>query len=138
MAAIDSYLIFPGTCEEAVKFYTKIFDGQVQYTMRYKEAPMDCPPDWKEKVIHTNFMIRGVQLMASDGFPGNMPVTGNNVQLCLNFEKDEKIDDLFKKIAEGGKITMPLNKTFWGAYFGQLVDKFGVSWMFNQNLEEKK
>jgi PhnB protein len=67
-----------------------------------------------------------------------MPVTGNNVQLCLNFEKNEKIDDLFKKIAEGGKITMPLNKTFWGAYFGQLVDKFGVSWMFNQNLEEKK
>lgn len=131
---IQSYLIFPGNCEEAINHYMKVFDGQMQYSMRYKDSPVECPENWKDKIIHANFMIHGQQIMASDGFPGHMPVTGNNVQLCVNFDKSAKIDDMFKKLADGGKITMPLANTFWGSYFGQCVDKFGVSWMFAQDL----
>ena len=136
MSTIQPYLIFPGTCEEAINFYNSIFDGQTLFTMKYKDAPMECPDNWKEKIIHTTFKMRGQEIMAGDGFPGHMPVTGNNVQLCVNFDKTVKIDDMFNKLAAGGKVSQPLANTFWGAYFGMLTDKFGICWMFSQRLEE--
>ena len=34
-------------------------------------------------------------------------------------------------LAEGGRIDLPLEKAPWGDYFGQLTDKFGISWMVN-------
>lgn len=138
MAGVQPYLIFPGTCEEAVKFYTSIFDGECLYTMRYKEAPMECPDNWKEKIIHTTFRMRGQEIMASDSFAGHEITKGDNVQLCVNFDKNANIDDMFNKLAEGGKVTQALNHTFWGAYFGMCVDKFGIHWMFSQHFEDKK
>lgn len=138
MAGVQTYLIFPGTCEEAVKFYTNIFDGEMLYTMRYKDAPMECPDHWKEKIIHTTFRMRGQEIMASDSGADHNVKMGDNVQLCVNFDKNAKIDDMFNKLAVGGKITMPLANTFWGAYFGMLVDKFGICWMFSQHFEDKK
>lgn len=138
MAGVQPYIIFPGTCEEAIKHYTSILDGQVLFTMRYKDAPQECPDNWKEKIIHTTFKIRGQEIMAGDKYAGHNLKQGDNVQLCLNFDKNAKIDDLFSKLAEGGKVTMPLANTFWGAYFGMCVDKFGVCWMFSQHLEDKK
>lgn len=138
MASIQPYLIFGGNCEEAVKFYCDVFGGETQFMSRYKDTPTDVPAHWKEKIIHMNFIIRGDQLMASDAHSGQMPQVGNNVHLSVNFKKDEKIDDMFKKLATGGKIIMPLAKTFWGANFGMIEDRFGISWMFNQQIEEMK
>lgn len=135
MTSVQTYLIFSGNCEEAVKHYCDVFGGKIQLTQRYKDGPTDVSSDWRDKILHLNFIIRGEQLMASDGFPGNMPSIGNNVQISVNFKKDEVIDEMFSKLSHGGRITMPLQNTFWKARFGQLVDRFGVSWMFNQPIE---
>jgi PhnB protein len=140
MSSIQPYLSFDGNCEEALNFYVKVFSGEKQNQMTWEESPMknDVPDNWKKKIMHSNFKIRGDQLMASDTFPGKPVTKGDNVTLSVNFNKDEKIDNLFNELAAGGKIGMPLQKTFWGAYFGLLTDKFGINWMFNQHLEEQK
>lgn len=138
MSSIQPYLMFSGNCEEAINFYCGVFGGEMQNTMKYKDGPMDVPENWKEKIMHANFIIRGDQLMAADSFPGNDPVKGNNINLSVSFDKNSPPDETFKKLSEGGKITMPLENTFWGARFGQLVDRYGVSWMFNQELEQAK
>ncbi|MBC7537362.1 MAG: VOC family protein [Bacteriovorax sp.] len=138
MSSIQPYLMFSGNCEEAIKFYCDVFGGDVQYSTKYKDGPMDVPENWKEKIMHTTFIIRGDQLMASDSFPGNDPVKGNNINLFVSFDKNSSPDEIFSKLAVGGKITLALENTFWGARFGQLVDRYGVSWMFNQELEQPK
>jgi PhnB protein len=138
MASIQPFLMFPGNCEEATKFYCDVFGGETQTTMKYKDGPVDIPENWKEKIMHSTFIIRGDQLMAADSFPGNEPVKGNNINLIVGFDKNSPPDEAFTKLAQGGKVTMALENTFWGARFGQLVDRYGVSWMFNQTLEEPK
>ena len=143
MANIQPYLIFNGNCEEAVKFYCSVFGGETQHTTRYKEMPQEASPqgmpeNWGDKILHMNFMIRGEQLMASDSHPGADSNVGNNIQLCVNYDKKTPMDDAFNKLGQGGKITMPLQNTFWGARFGMLVDRYGNSWMFNQMLEDMK
>lgn len=142
MANIQPYLIFNGNCEEAVKFYCSVFGGEIQFSTRYKDMPkdsgMDLPANWSEKILHLNFLIRGEQLMASDSHPGSEMKSGNNIQLCVNYDKKTSMDDAFNKLAQGGKITMPLSNTFWGARFGMMVDRYGNSWMFNQQLEDMK
>ena len=54
-------------------------------------------------------------------------------QLTLNLEPDTRAeaDRLCRGLAEGGKVEMPLQAMFWGGYFGILVDRFGIRWMFN-------
>lgn len=141
MTNVQPYLLFAGNCEEAIKFYCDVFGGEIQYAMKYKDAPksqgMDIPANMSDKIMHLNFIICGEQLMASDSGMGPAPVIGNNIHLSVNFDKKTKIDDFFNKLAQGGKVNMPLQNTFWGARFGMLSDRFGVNWMFNQNLEEK-
>jgi PhnB protein len=140
MAQVQPYLMFSGNCEEAVKFYCEVFQGEIQFTQRYKDSPSkdQTPTHWQEKIMHMNFKIRGDQLMASDCFPGREPVKGNNIALSVSFAKNEVMDGAFNKLAQGGQVTMALQEAFWGARFGQLVDRYGISWMFNQELEKTK
>lgn len=138
MTSVQPYLIFNGNCEEAVKYYCKVFDGKVLFSSRYGEAPGETPTDWKNKIIHTTFSFRGSELMASDTHPGQSLIAGNNNHLSVSFNSDERLEGMFNELALGGKITMPLQKTFWNANFGMLTDRFGINWMFNQNLETGK
>ena len=138
MASIQTYLIFDGSWEEAVNFYCKVFGGKVLFTSRYSEAPGEVPENWKNKIIHTTFSLRGAEIMASDTRPDIEVVVGNNNHISVNFKMDEKIEGMFRELAEGGKINMPLQKMFWNANFGMLTDRYGINWMFNQNLDPSK
>jgi len=138
MASIQTYLIFDGTCEEATNFYCKIFDGKINFLSRYADSPSEVPANWKSKIIHTTFSIRGSEILASDTHPGQPVILGNNCHISVNFKIDEKIDGMFNELSEGGKVHLPLQKTFWNANFGMLTDRFGINWMFNQNLDPSK
>ena len=61
---------------------------------------------------------------------------GQNIQLSVEVESIERINEVFEKMSAGGKVTMPLQDTFWGARFGMLEDKFGIYWMFNHELKK--
>ena len=56
---------------------------------------------------------------------------GNNIAVSINTDSKEEADKLFNGLSEGGKVTMAMEDTFWGAYFGMFTDQFGINWMVN-------
>ena len=126
---VQPYLFFEGRCEEAIEFYRKALDAKVDVVMKYKEAPpapgMNMPPD---KVMHAAFRVGETQVLASDGNCSGKP-TFQGVSLTVTARDDAHAKSVFSALAEGGKITQPLTKTFFASNFGMLTDKFGLGWM---------
>jgi PhnB protein len=124
--------MFNGNCEEALNFYAKVLNGEIKHLMRFEGSPAQDMIADKQKVLHAHFEANGLLFMASDsGDGGPQETSGGMVHLSLNFDDAEGIEKTFAALSEGGKITMPLQDTFWGARFGMLTDRFGMNWMFN-------
>jgi PhnB protein len=137
MATVNPYLLFNGNCEEAFLFYKSVFGGEFPYIGRFKEAPAEdgggeLSEEDGNRVMHVSLAIGNTTLMGSDSHPkyGDV-VFGSNFQISINVESTEEADRIFNSMSEGGKVYMPMDKTFWGSYFGMLQDKFGISWMVN-------
>ncbi|TGD58053.1 VOC family protein [Flavobacterium humi] len=144
MATVNAYLTFNGNCEEAFLFYKSVFGGEFPYIGRYKDMPETetghCPPEEGEKIMHVSLPIsKETILMGSDSSEsfGQATVMGNNISLSINTDTEEEATRLFNALSAGGTIKMPLDKTFWGAYFGMFTDKFGIHWMVNYDYQQK-
>ena len=129
---VQPYLFFNGRCEEALAFYGTALGAKVEFLMRYKESPEPMPPGrlpagFENKVMHATFHIGGTTLMASDGCEENAHFEGFSLSLALPTEAE--VNRAFAALAEGGKVGMPLTKTFWSPRFGMVTDRFGVDWM---------
>ena len=139
MATTNTYLNFNGNCEEAFNFYKSVFGGEFTYLGRFGEMPgseeSTVSEEDKNKVMHVSLPIGKSILMGSDTGGDWAPsfVQGNNFSVSVTADSKEEADNLFNKLAQGGQITMPLDNTFWGDYFGMLTDKFGVNWMMSYN-----
>ncbi|MEO6696220.1 MAG: VOC family protein [Ignavibacteria bacterium] len=140
MAALNPYLNFSGNTEEAFEFYKSVFGGEFSMVMRYKDVPSEIPspktdPD---KIMHialpigTDSVLMGSDIPESYGKVNN----GNNISISINTESEEEADKLYKGLTDGGKATMPMDKVFWGAYFGMCSDKYGIHWMVNHDLKK--
>jgi PhnB protein len=141
MAKINPYINFNGNTEEAFGFYKSVFGGEFMAVMRWKDMPKseDCE-EMKlaesefDRIMHISLPIgKENVLMGSDAIE-SMPqklIEGNNFSISLNTESKEETEKLFGGLSEGGTVTMPLDDTFWGSYFGMCVDKFGIQWLFN-------
>jgi PhnB protein len=131
MKSVITYLTFDGNCREAMKFYERCLGGQL-HLMPFSEAPGDYPKEAKDRVMHATVIKDGVPVvMASDSMPGAPVQQGTNFSICLSPDGPEELERLFAAFSEKGKVTMPLQDTFWGARFGTLIDRFGINWMFN-------
>ncbi len=145
MNTINPYLTFNGDCEAAFEFYKAAFGGEFDFMGRFKDMPADpkypVPDSEKEKVMHVSLSIsKETKLMGSDSSKafGEATDQGNNFSISINTETVDEATRLFNFLSEGGKIKMPLDKTFWGAYYGMFTDKFGIHWMVNCELAEHK
>ena len=140
MIKINPYLNFAGTTEEAFQFYKSVFGGEFSLLMRFKETPDGgkAPEADREKIMHVSLPVGNVVLMATDMLEsmGQKLVAGNNFSLMISTESEEEADQLFQKLSAGGTIGMPLEKTFWGAYFGTCTDKFGMQWMVSYEYKK--
>jgi len=141
MAAINPYLMFNGTCEEAFLFYKSVFGGEFPYIGKYKDAPAEegevLSEEALNRIMHVSLPIGNTILMGSDSHPRYGDVGfGDNFSISINTESPEEADRIFNGLSAGGKVEMPMNKTFWGAYFGMFKDKFGVNWMVNFDENE--
>lgn len=130
------YINFAGNAEEAMNFYADALGGNITSIQRYGDSPVPSDENYKQKVMHGRLTFGDNLIMISDVFKGQEVSTDGNIQLSVDVAETEQMDTVFNKLAEGGKITMPLKDTFWGARFGMLKDKFGVNWMFNQELKK--
>lgn len=138
MASINPYLIFNGNCEEAFLFYQSVFGGEFPYVGKFKDMPAgDGNPTLSEedanKIMHISLPIgKDSVLMGSDSNAASGEVVfGGNISISINTESKEEADKLFNGLSAGGNPFMPMNQTFWGAYFGMFVDRFGINWMVN-------
>ncbi|NHM07186.1 VOC family protein [Flavobacterium sp. CYK-4] len=140
MTTINPYLIFNGNCEEAFLFYQSVFGGEFPYMGKFKDMPPsddpNClPPSEEEgnRVMHVCLPIGNTVLMGSDSTSqsGDVPPFGGNFSVSVNADSTAEADHIFNGLSDGGNIFMPMQKTFWGAYFGMFADKFGVHWMVN-------
>ena len=129
---VTPYLFFNGDCKEAMTFYQQCLGGTLALTT-VGETPMadQMPAEKREMIMHSNLMLEGVPLlMASDDIMGGTK-DGSRITLSMSFNSEKDINNTFTKLSEGGKIIHPVTKEFWGAFFGQFTDKFGIQWMMN-------
>jgi PhnB protein len=134
MKGFDITLLFDGQAEDAFNFYKSVFGGEFANLQRMGDLPSPAPlPDSeKNKILHMALPIGESILMGMDMPAGRGAVNaGNNFFVTLNTSSEEETDELFKKLSDGANIMMPLEKQFWGAYFGMLTDKFGIQWMLS-------
>ena len=132
---LEPYLFFDGKCEEALNFYKEVFNGEIEGLSKWKEAPADSgmppvTPQTENRVMHANFRAKGVEFMASDAQPGKVYGEGA-ISLSIGTDDLAEAERVFNRLAEGGKVEMPMTDTFWGARFGMLTDRFGIDWMVN-------
>ncbi|MGV3546699.1 MAG: VOC family protein [Pedobacter sp.] len=143
MTTTNTYLNFNGNCEEAFNFYKSVFGGEFTYVGRFGEMPSSddyqVPETDKNKIMHVSFPIGSSILMGSDVGADWAPTfkQGNNFAVSISAHSKEEADRIFNFLSSGGQITMPLMNTFWGDYFGMLIDKFGVNWMMSYNKQGK-
>jgi PhnB protein len=137
MAHLTPYLAFNGNCHEAMEFYKTVFGGELMM-QTFGEAPVNASEADKGRIMHAQLTAGNFLLMASDGMPGHPVKFGDSVSLSVHTQSKEETDTLFQKLSEGGTVTMPLENTFWGAYFGMLIDKFGIHWLFNFQQAQPK
>lgn len=142
MAVLNPYLNFMGKTEEAFNFYKSVFGGEFLTLQRFKDTPHagEIPAGDQNKIMHVALRVgRSNVLMGTDALEsmGHTLNAGNNISLSLNTESEEETDRLFQGLSAGGTVGMPLQKMFWGAYFGMCTDKFGVQWMVNYEYPKK-
>jgi PhnB protein len=129
---ITPYLNFNGKAEEAIEFYKRTLGAKVTRLMRFKDMPGPKPPGMDpkndEKVMHADLRVGDSTFHASDGHCQGAP-SFSGISLSLAAPSDAEAERLFAALSEGGKITMPMDKTFFASRFGMLNDRFGVAWM---------
>jgi PhnB protein len=140
MARVSTYLNFPRCTEEAFEFYRSVFGGEfVGGIKRFREAPPyeGAPAISKADqnlVMHIELAILGGHVLMGTDAPESMGfhvTIGNSVHINLEPDTRKETDRLFNSLSFGGKITMPVQDMFWGAYYGSCTDRYGVQWMFN-------
>ncbi|KYP13751.1 VOC family protein [Flavihumibacter sp. CACIAM 22H1] len=137
MLTTNTYLNFKNNCEAAFRFYQSVFGGEFIHVGRFGDMPeseeFKVPEADKNKIMHISLPIGQSVLMGSDcgsaweaGF-----IQGNNFSISIHTDSKEEADQHFARLSAGGSVTMPMNQTFWGSYFGMLTDPFGVNWMIS-------
>jgi PhnB protein len=130
---VQPYLFFEGRCEEAIEFYKGALGAKVTMLMRFKECPEPppsgpFPPEMLNKVMHASLRIGDSTVLVSDGHCANK-ATFAGFTLALPVKTEAEAERLFAALGNGGKVGMPLAKTFFSPRFGMVTDRFGVAWM---------
>ena len=133
MTQLDPYLFFDGTCAEAMRFYERTLGGRIEMMMTHADSPTpeQIPPGMRDRIMHARIVFgdRERVLMASDWMIGQPYDKMSGFALSFNCPTAADAKRVFDAMAQGGRVTMPLQKTFWAESFGMLVDKFGTPWM---------
>ena len=137
MTTLNTYLTFEGNCENAFNFYRSVFGGEFAHVGRFSDMPADptypVGDEFRNQIMHISLPIsKDCVLMGSDTGGHGGPITvGNNFSISINTDSKEKADRFFEQLSAGGKVTMAMDSTFWGDYFGMLTDRFGINWMIS-------
>ena len=129
---LNPYLMFDGQCEAAFKFYAKVLGGKIEAMMTFEGSPMaeQTPSEWRKKVMHARITVGDEMLMGTDPPPGRYEAM-KGFSVTISVDNPHQAERIFRALSENGTVQMPIQKTFWAARFGMLVDQFGTPWMVN-------
>jgi PhnB protein len=129
---LSTYLSFQGQCEEAFKFYELSLGGQLGQLFRYGGTSLEgqVPAGWQDKVMHGSVTVGDQVLMGADVAPDHYQAP-KGFTLSLQMKSTADAERIFRELAEGGTVVLPLEQTFWAARFGMLIDRFGIPWQIN-------
>ncbi|HEV8258878.1 MAG TPA: VOC family protein [Casimicrobiaceae bacterium] len=135
MHQLNTYLFFDGNCADAMRFYERTLGGKLSL-MTHAESPMaaQTPPGSADRIMHARLDFDGGMLMASDWMAGQPYGGMKGFSLSLIYPTAAEARRMFDTLAQGGQVTMPMDKTFWAEAFGMLVDSFGTPWMVNGGM----
>jgi PhnB protein len=129
---MNPYLSFKGDCEAAFKFYERTLGGQLGAIFRYGGTSLagHVPADWPDKVMHGSLTLGDQVLMGGDVAPDRYEEP-RGISLSLQITSTADAERIFRELAKDGRVVVPLEKTFWAALFGMVVDRFGIPWLIN-------
>ena len=135
MQQLNAYLFFDGNCADAMRFYERTLGGKLEM-MTHADSPMagQTPPGSAGRIMHARLGLDGGALMASDSMVGQPYGGMKGFSLSLVYPNVADAKAVFDALAVGGRVTMPLQKTFWAEAFGMLVDRFGTPWMVSGGM----
>ena len=123
------HLTFDGRCEAAFKFYEQVLGGKIVTMLPYGNSPTGAqvPSEWREKIVHASLALGDSVLTGVDILPEQYE-SPQGFFVLLEIADVPRTERMFHALAEGGEVRMPIQKTFWSAAFGVLVDQFGIPW----------
>lgn len=135
MNKVTPYFTFNGNASEAISFYVKIFNADIETLQTFGDAKYPTPPEMDDRVMHARIKKDDLLIMFSDTFNDQEVNQGNNISLALELTSEEEIIELYDFLREDGNTYMELQDTFWGAKFAKVHDKFGIIWDLNYTKE---
>jgi PhnB protein len=129
---VNPYLLFPGQCEAAFRFYAKCLGGEIKAMLSHEGTPAadQVPAEWRKKILHACLDLGDGVLMGSD-CPPSRQEKPQGFSVSLQVQQPAEAERVFHALAENGTVRMPIAETFWAVRFGMLVDQFGIPWMVN-------
>jgi len=125
-------LVFNGECDAAFTLYQQCLEGSVAFRLTWGDSPMadQAPAEWRDKILHATLTVGGTALSGGDVLPG-LYERPQGFQLQLNLDDVAAAERIFTQLADGGRVSVPLQETFWAKRFGAVVDRFGIPWGIN-------
>ncbi len=124
MTSLTPYIVFPGTCREAMEFYKESLNGEITLMQTFGDSPIDVPKESQNRIFNSELRAGDVHFKASDDLPNHEVIIGSNISLYVVFSDKQTKEEAFNKLSKGGKTLFPIEDNF-----GMLKDRYGVQWM---------
>lgn len=128
MLSMSPYIVFNGEAREALTFYQSVFGGDL-HTTTFSE--FGGPAGSEQEIMHGQLTTSSFVLMASDNPDKTSPRGPGNVTICLWGDDVDTGRAWFAALAEGAQVNMDFAEQIWGDWYGDVTDRFGVSWGIN-------
>lgn len=139
---VNPYLVLNGNGQEAVAFYENALGAKVLGLQTFGDVPESpeypIPAEAKDRILHARIKIGKTELMLSDTFPGQPYQIGSELTIAIIISDVHTAKEVFANLQDGGQVDMPLQETFWSPLYGQVTDKFGISWQISTQETETK
>lgn len=129
---LNPHLSFNGNCAAAYRYYAQHLGAKILFSLTYGASPLAAqfPAECSDQIMHATLEVGGVVVLGLDNPPGAYQKP-DGFCLTLSFDEAGEAERVFQALAANGKVSLPLQQTFWAVRFGMLVDQFGIPWMIN-------
>ncbi|UVI33019.1 VOC family protein [Paenibacillus spongiae] len=129
---LTPYLTIDGNAREAIQFYEETLEAKILEILTFAEMtdnPDSIPEGAKDRIAHALLQIGESELMLSDSFPGAPLSRGNHITVCITLNSIGRSKQVFEALQQGGQVKMALQETNFSPAFGEITDKFGITFL---------